>query len=307
MPPEYQRRERFTAYAHMLKERFNSGMLSQLQGLPQWVVWRSELEEGKQKKVPYNPKYHHLTRSSVKIPKSWGTLDEALNALATGNYSGVGFVITPPLVFIDLDNSFDRATGTITSPQAEEIMKAVPTYFEASPYKGLKGLVYVGRPIRNLHTDAIEIYGQDRFTTITTDHIAGTPATIELRTKEVEALYHRFAPIVAEREYQNTRGGVGSANALVSLPQEAANDPLLQQLLQGDISPYDNDHSRADFVLIMKLLHWTGDNVSLTRELFLSSPLGQRAKAERSTGITTYVDMTIYNVLRKRRNPPQRR
>lgn len=306
MIPENQR-ERFTAYAHMLKERFNSGILSQLQGLPQWVVWRSELEDGKQKKVPYNPRYQRLTHARVKLPKSWGTLDQALQALASGNYSGLGFMITPPLVMVDLDNSFDRTTGTICSPQAETMMREVNSYFEASPFKGLHGLVYVGRPIRNLHTDAIEIYGQDRFTTITTDHIADTPTTIELRTGAIEALYRRFAPPVEEKEYQNTRGGVGSGNALTELPAKAAQDSLLQQLLRGDISPYGNDQSRADFVLIMKLLHWTGDNVSLTRDLFLASPLGERAKTQRPTGVTTYVDMTIYNVLRKRRNPPMRR
>src|SRR5260370_31491027 len=136
MLPEQHRRERFTVYAHILKDRFNSGMLSQLQGLPQWVVWRAELEDGKQKKVPYNPGYKHLIHASVKIPKSWGTLDQALTAVETGNYSGLGFMITPPLVFIDLDNSFDRKTQTITNPQAEIIMREVNSYFEASPYKG---------------------------------------------------------------------------------------------------------------------------------------------------------------------------
>src|SRR6266699_1683775 len=97
MQPEQTRRERFTAYAAMLKERFNSGYLSQLQGVPQWVVWRAELEDGKHKKVPYNPNYFPA-RASVKIPKSWGTLDQSLNALESGNYSGLGFMITPPFV-----------------------------------------------------------------------------------------------------------------------------------------------------------------------------------------------------------------
>ena len=142
MKPERTRRERFVAYAHLLKERFNAGVLSQLQGLPQWVVWRAEVEEGKNKKVPYNPQ-RHLIRASVKIPTSWGSLHEALRALQTGNYSGIGFMITPPLVMLDLDNSFDRATQTITSPQAEQIVRDVNSFFEASPYKGLKGLVYL--------------------------------------------------------------------------------------------------------------------------------------------------------------------
>src|SRR6266581_7863767 len=118
------RRERFISYAQTLRERFRSGILAQLQPLPQWVVWRSELEDGKKKKVPYNPQFHRV-RASVKIPKSWGTLDQALKALESGNYSGLGFMITPPLVMVDLDNSYDRKTGTITNPQAAEIVQTL--------------------------------------------------------------------------------------------------------------------------------------------------------------------------------------
>jgi hypothetical protein len=43
---------------------------------------------------PDNP-HHHLIRASVKIPKSWETLDQSLTILETGNYSGLGFMITP--------------------------------------------------------------------------------------------------------------------------------------------------------------------------------------------------------------------
>ena len=93
---------------------------------------------------------------------------------------------------------------------------------------------------------------------------------------------------------------------LTDLPPEAERDIVLQRLLQGDITGYTS-WSNADFVLIMKLLHWTGDDKDLTRELFLRSPLGQRAKAKRPTGQTTYVDMTIENVIKKRRNPPMKR
>ena len=154
------------------------------------------------------------------------------------------------------------------------------------------------------YTD-IEMYGQERFTTITTDHLTETPLTIERRQDALAALYQRFAP-VRENEIQNTRVGVGSGNALTELPPEAAKDAALQRLLQGDMTGYPFQSS-ADFVLIMKLLHWTGDDKALTRQLFLSSPLGKREKAQRKTGETTYVDMTIQNVIKKRRNPPMRR
>ena len=148
--------------------------------------------------------------------------------------------------------------------------------------------------------------GYDHFTTITTHHVAGTPTTIEHRQDELAALYHRFAPVLPEPIIQNTSGGVTAGAHLHELPAEAAHDQLLQRLLQGDITGFKSQSS-ADFVLIMKLLHWTGDDRDLTRRLFLASPLGQREKTLRPTGDTTYVDMTINNVLRKRRNPPMQR
>jgi putative DNA primase/helicase len=114
------RREQFIHYSAHLKERFDSGLLSELQGLSQWVVWRGEIEDGKRKKVPYNPN-HRFARASVKIPKSWGTLQEALKALEIGDYSGIGFMITPPLVMIDLDHIFDRATQTYTDPRQNRL------------------------------------------------------------------------------------------------------------------------------------------------------------------------------------------
>ena len=101
MKPEQSRQEHSIEYACLLRERFASGLLSNLQPLNQWIVWKGKLEDGKRKKVPYNLHYRNA-RASVKIPKSWGTLNQSLHALETGNYSGIGFMITPPLV-IDKD------------------------------------------------------------------------------------------------------------------------------------------------------------------------------------------------------------
>src|SRR5438876_405127 len=146
MPPELTRQERFTSYAALLRERFDSGLLSELQQLPQWVVWKAELDgEGKSKKVPYNPHYRlvQLARASVKIPKSWGTLNVALAALETGNFTGLGFMLTPPLVFIDLDKRVNKVTGEIEDEQAAAIVKEINSYTEISPSgTGLHILTY---------------------------------------------------------------------------------------------------------------------------------------------------------------------
>jgi putative DNA primase/helicase len=305
MKPEQTRHERFVEYAAALRERFAEGLLSELQPLPQWVVWKGELEEGKSKKVPYNPN-NRLARASVKIPKSWGTLEQSLKALESGNYSGLGFMLTLPLVMVDLDHSYDRQSGAITDPQAQEIIHSLNSYTEVSPSgTGLHVLAFGALPGKNIHM-AIELYGQDRFTTITTNHIAGTPTTIEQRQDAIASLYNRFAPQVSETNTQNTSGGVGTGAALTELPPEAEYDAILQRLLSGDTTGYPSA-SNADFVLVLKLLHWTGDNVALTRELFLRSGLYREGKTERKTGEITYLDMTINNAIRKRRNPPQQR
>jgi putative DNA primase/helicase len=157
--------ERFIEYTALLKERFASGVLSELQPLNQWVVWKGELEDDKHKKVPYNPRYRKA-RASVKLPASWGSLPDALTALETGNYTGLGFMITPPLVFLDLDRCFNKTTGTISDPKAQEMVQLLNSYTEVSPSgTGLHILAFGNLPGRGIHT-AIEMYGQDR-----TDHL----------------------------------------------------------------------------------------------------------------------------------------
>ena len=75
MKQEQNRHERSILYAAWLRERLQSGLLAELQPLRQWVVWRAEQgQQGKQKKVPYNP-HSYLVHASVTRPSTWGTLD----------------------------------------------------------------------------------------------------------------------------------------------------------------------------------------------------------------------------------------
>jgi len=286
-----------------MQERFDQGMIAELQPLSCWVVWKKEADDrGNVHKVPYNPKGY---KASIKKPHSWGTLTEALTAFASGRYAGIGVMLTPSFVLVDLDHSYERETKTITKPEAKRVLSLLDSFTEASPNDGLHVLVQATMPGRNIRTGNLEMY-TNWFSTVTLRHLPETPIIVETRQAEIEALYAEFAP--AEGRIQNT-GGVAEvirSAPLTDLPPEAERDIVLQRLLRGDITGYPSQ-SNADFVLSMKLLHWTGDDKTLTRELFLRSPLGQRAKAERKTGSTTYEDITIENVLKKRRTPPQRR
>ncbi len=309
MSVEHRSLERATRYAAILRERFETqGMLEQLQQYPNFVVWRYGLIDGQRKKPPFNPNTHDPARPNES--ETWGTLETALTAVATGRYQGIGFMLShSPFSGIDLDHCIEK--GKLL-PWAKAIVEAMDTYTEYSPSwnkaTGTGGvhLLVEGKPPGSKKVGNIEIYGEKHYLTITTNHFPEMPTMIESRQQALDALYRSITPPVVERPIQNTRGVSGRGNDLTQLPPEAAYDQELQQLLRGDIAGYKSQSS-ADFVLIMKLLHWTGDNKALVRGLFLTSPLGQREKATRPTGETTYVDMTIENVIKKRRNPPMRR
>src|SRR6266700_1717169 len=176
---------------------------------------------------------------------------------------------------------------------------------QAADSLGRRGSSRHTKPPASKKAGNIEVYGEKHYLTITTKHLQGTPATVNSRQTKLAALYASLVPVLtAPNERQNTVGGHGAVPR-TELPPEAAHDPVLQKLLRGDISGYTSQSS-ADFVLIMKLLHWTGDNIALTRQLFRESGL-YRQKTERKTGETTYLDMTIANALKKRRNPPMKR
>src|SRR2546421_8406169 len=279
-----QEQRHYAGYAQDLREQLHSGLLSELTPYPQFVVWKYTVEQGKLKKRPFNPRTHLPAKTNDST--TWARVEPSLKALATGRYNGIGFVFAEadPFTGTDLDACVAK-DGTIAA-WAQEIITTLSSYTEYSPSKlGVHILTQASLPGAGRKTGDIEMYSQERFFTITTDHIDGTPTAIAERQEEVAALYQRIAP-VKSRDYQNTRWGVGSGSALTDLPAEAANDPLLQRLLKGDTTGFPSP-SNADFVLVLKLLHWTGDNINLTRKLFLDSGLYREEKTERRTGETT--------------------
>ena len=308
MSIERSQQETASAYAAHLKERFETkGILRELAGYPNFVVWQYKVENGQRKKPPVNPMTHRPASPADRA--TWGTLASALSAVATGNYQGIGFMLShSPFSGIDLDHCIQEGR---LQPWAQEIIEKLDTYTEYSPSwnraTGTGGvhLLVEGKPPASKKAGNIEMYGEKHYLTITTRHLPGSPVTINSRQTKLDALYASLVPVpAAPNERQNTRWGHGAVPR-TELPPEAAHDPVLQRLLRGDISGHTSQSS-ADFVLIMKLLHWTGDNIELTRQLFRASGL-YREKSERKTGDTTYMDMTIANALKKRRNPPMRR
>ncbi len=74
MNAEHPQHEKAARYAAILRERFETkGILKQLAGYPNFVLWRYTVVDGQRKKPPFNPNTNHP--ASPTEPRTWGSLE----------------------------------------------------------------------------------------------------------------------------------------------------------------------------------------------------------------------------------------
>ncbi len=134
----------------------------------QWLVWKFEERDGKPTKVPYIA--GGVGRAKSTDLMTWRTFEEAVQALKAGRYDGVGFAFcsADPFVGVDLDNCRDPETGEIAE-WAQEIIDSFTdvVLLEASPSRRGVHLITRGTCKDGINTKTVEVYGQDRFFTVT--------------------------------------------------------------------------------------------------------------------------------------------
>lgn len=130
----------------------------ELRGRDQWVAHKE--------KQPYTPGTNR--RASSTDLMTWRSFEEAVAALKTGHFDGVGFVFSSadPYTGIDLDGCHDPETGEI-DPEAQEIMDALGGYTEVSPSGTGVHIIVRGKLERGRKRGWIEAYSCERFFTMT--------------------------------------------------------------------------------------------------------------------------------------------
>jgi putative DNA primase/helicase len=163
-----------TRSSYMIPKAEPEGITEVLQNIPeelrqrpQWVVWKLEKRGGKLTKVPYIAR--GVGRASSTDLMTWATFEEAVTAFETGRYRGVGFVFcsADPYVGIDLDDCRDAETGEIKQWAQEIIESVTDRYVEASPSGEGVHIITRGVLKEGTNTKQVEVYGQDRFFTMT--------------------------------------------------------------------------------------------------------------------------------------------
>jgi putative DNA primase/helicase len=161
--------------AHFLAPPLIENIPPQLTSRPQWVTWRLEERGDKQTKVPYTPGTER--RASSTDPLTWRTFSEALAAYEAGEppCDGIGFCFcsADPFVAIDLDNCRSAETGEL-APWAQKIVATFSeeSYIEASPSGTGVHIITEGVRKEGVKRGPVEVYGQDRFFTLTGKVIA---------------------------------------------------------------------------------------------------------------------------------------
>jgi putative DNA primase/helicase len=131
----------------------------------QWCVWKLEERDGGSTKVPYIA--GGVGKASVTDSETWRSFEEAVQALRTGRYDGVGFVFSSgdPYAGVDLDNCRNPETGELEE-WAATIVQDFEGYTEASPSgKGVHIIVRGKAP--NKRRKNVEAYSLERFFTMT--------------------------------------------------------------------------------------------------------------------------------------------
>jgi primase-polymerase (primpol)-like protein len=124
-------------------------------------------------------------------PATWGDIVDARERVQNGDADGPGFVFAASdnLCGIDLDDCArpDRSL----EPWAEEIVRRFDTYAELSPSGTgvklfLQGVLTGGRGVKRGN---IEVYGRNRYFTVTGLRMPGCPSEVRYRDRELDACW----------------------------------------------------------------------------------------------------------------------
>ncbi|EEM02023.1 hypothetical protein bmyco0002_56420 [Bacillus pseudomycoides] len=282
-----------------MRYKFNQ-IPTELKNTPHWILWRSEVRNGKKTKVPYQIN-GEMAQSNNK--RSWSTFPTIIKFYEQGGYDGIGFMFSKddPFVGIDIDHCMQE--GALTS-LAEDIIETVNSYTEYSPSGDGIHIIAKGKlPLKGPGTGrknteiGLEVYRHGRYFTFTGDCLDQVP--VEDRTEELKVLFDKYLKEKPkpERKQSNTsfeREDITSlSNAeLWERMFDSKSGGAIKDLFQGIL--INGDHSSTDMALCNHLAFWTDKDAAKMDSMFReSSLLREKWDKPHSSDGRTYGQMTI--------------
>lgn len=257
-----------------------------LQAMPNWCVWKLELNaKGNLTKVPYDIQTAHKASSTDR--STWNPLQMVIDLLQTGRkgYTGLGFMISDGIVFIDVDHCIEN-DGCIDD-RGKDILKSFPeSYAEISQSgKGIHILTKGTIPrCFNNRKLGVEMYNGDRYCAYTGNAIQRNDPTEE--QCGIDYVFNKYSTRASSGHSKppqvNNYGICHHSDAWIinhatNITSQRGRD--FRSLFDGDIGSYESA-SEADSALCVLLAFWTDRNLGQMDRIFRKSKL-YRAKWER--------------------------
>lgn len=282
-----------------------------LNNLPNWLkengrfcYWKYEERPGKKKpgKAPCSPKTGE--KISISALDKFGSFNDILDYAVRG-YDGVGISIGDGICAVDIDYCLND--DAIWSDMAMDICQIMQTYTEISPGgRGLRllfratGFQYnISRYFINNNSSHLEVYvsgATPKFVTVTGDALF-PGADLEERGPQLQTVLERYMARPVQDRPPVPAPPQGSPpmlddEAVIRAASRGQYGEIFEALMSGDITAYDNDHSRADQALCGQLAFYTGRNAEQMDRIFRASGL-MRPKWDERRGDVTYGQLTL--------------
>lgn len=280
--------------------------------IPHWLGFRLEPDEktpGRMKKTPKSPRTGFTSDPHSK-EKTWSSFEDALAAVRTHRFDGIGFSFAETDLFgVDIDHK------SLNDPIVKEFLAGLPSYAEIS--QSGNGIHIIckghlpGKAFNDSGVSGIEMYDSSskKYFACTGNAIDGHSSLTDC-SEAVKPLYWKYAPDrvkpqqepepiqppAAPRDPQPIPGQLADDD-IFRIATTAANADKFNALWHGDTAGY-NSQSEADAALCCLLAFYTGKDAAQIDRLFRQSGL-MREKWDRKQNKSTYGAETIAAAIAK--------
>ncbi|MGM2833298.1 phage/plasmid primase, P4 family, partial [Bacillus cereus group sp. Bce025] len=262
----------------MKKNPYNFNEIpAELKALPQWILWKFEMRNGKQTKVPCQVTGE---MAQANNRRTWSTFATAVKFYLEGDYDGIGFVFSRQDNYIGID--IDKCvTDGKTNAFATEIIDTLDSYTEFSPSgKGIHIIIKGSLPQSVLGTGrkntkhGLEIYSYGRFFTFTGNRENSND--VYDRTDELAEVFEQYFDDsdiqgrVNLAEFEKDEIKI-SNEALWERMFRSKNGDEIRSMYNGNL--INDDHSATDLALCNHLAFWTGKSATRMDAMFRETSL----------------------------------
>lgn len=246
----------------------------ELKKLKQWVCYNTD-------KLPKNPMTGKNAMSNN--PETWGTFEQAEEALKRYKFYGIGFMFANGYFGVDLDKCIDDIDFV------DEFVDTLKSYNEISMSgKGIHIICRGTLPQGQRRKKNVEMYQEGRYFALTGNIYNDEYREIKNCTEAIKGLHSKYLEtkrkIVTDYDFEPLNL---SDEEIIDKARNSKSGNLFQMLFTGNWEGIYNSQSEADLAFCNMLAFWTQKDEHRMDRIFRNSGLF-RDKWDRKTAGSTY-------------------